>query len=58
MQNKSGTIEVDDIMEVLYGESAMEIDRTAWQQIIKEADKDNDGKLDFEDFKEAMLEKG
>lgn len=45
-------------MEVLYGESAMEIDRTAWQQIIKEADKDNDGKIDFEDFKEAMFEKG
>lgn len=39
-RNESGTIEVDDIMQVLYGEQAMELDRSAWVNLIKEVDKD------------------
>jgi Ca2+-binding EF-hand superfamily protein len=39
-RNESGTIEVDDIMSVLYGEQSMDLDREAWVSLIKEVDKD------------------
>lgn len=39
-RNESGTIEVDDIMSVLYGEQSMDLDRQAWVNLIKEVDKD------------------
>jgi Ca2+-binding EF-hand superfamily protein len=43
-------------MEVLYGEDAMDIDRTTWADLIKEADMDGDGRITFEEFKEAIVE--
>ncbi|CAG9328081.1 unnamed protein product [Blepharisma stoltei] len=53
-KDKNGKISVDEIKEFL-GESSKEVSDGIWQQIFKQADLNNDGVLDLEEFKVVML---
>lgn len=53
-QDKNGKISAQEIKEFLGGNSTSESDNV-WMQILKQADMNDDGFLDLEEFKSIML---
>ena len=48
----SGNVEVAEIAAIL-GEG-LKCDKKVWEEIVKEVDRDGNGKIDFKEFKEMM----
>ena len=53
MQDNSGQITKDELREVLEGTAVN--DDNIWNELIREADTDNDGQICFEEFKQMMM---
>ncbi|CAG9329859.1 unnamed protein product [Blepharisma stoltei] len=51
--DKSGTLSVSEIKNFLGGDQ--QIENTVWEKIIKDADTNGDGVIDFNEFKAAMM---
>lgn len=48
-----GTIEADEVAKILGANAAA--DDSVWQAVIKEVDINNDGQIDFEEFRAMLL---
>lgn len=48
-----GTIEADEVAKILGANAAA--DDSVWQAVIKEVDINNDGQIDFEEFRTMLL---
>ena len=51
--NKDGTISLDDF-EDLFQVGGAQVDKKVWENLLEEADKNEDGIVDFEEFQYAM----
>ena len=52
--NKDGTISLDDFDDLFNSYGGARMDNDVWDQLLLEADKNEDGVVSFEEFSEAM----
>ena len=53
-KNGDGKITVEELKEALASETADLMDQKVWEDIIKEADINNDGVIDYEEFMKVI----
>jgi Ca2+-binding EF-hand superfamily protein len=49
----SGAISVDEIM-LIFKKTSADVDKQVFEKMIKDADENNDGEIEFEEFKNIM----
>ncbi len=52
-KDNSGTISVDEIM-LIFKKAINNVDKSVFEKILKEADENGDGEIEFEEFKAIM----
>lgn len=54
--DKDGQVSREDFQQLFRGKTGAQLDESMWDQLLKEADKNGDGTIGYEEFSQAMTD--